>query len=109
MTDPSKAAMERAEKMISNGYIEEVARYIDTVDRVAREVKDALCNAVADDAKPWFHGALSTIMLPDEPDAKAVLMKALDETFGCSPALRSEHMLTALTAAGYTITKDERI
>jgi len=109
-SEPSKAAMERAEKLAGGRYWVEqrdaVARYIDTVDRVAREAMERAhrCGALDEDTE-----GLRTIMLPDEPDAKAVMASALPMSLLRDSKIRNaiiEDQIKALTAAGYTITKE---
>ena len=100
-SEPSKAAMERVDALFkewgSHGYRIGLARYIDTVDRVARETLQ-LVTDLEMDGGPVAEG-LRSLMLPDEPDAKAVLATVLGP-------LLVHKAVTALAAAGYTITKE---
>ena len=112
MTDPSKAAMERALELFNQAglraeedafdpmtNVRTFARYIDTVDRVAREAVEA---SIARGDLPQTRTGLVKLMLPDEPDAP---LDAIMRKKGVGQRVRSE-VLYALTAAGYTITKD---
>ncbi|CDO34090.1 hypothetical protein [Novosphingobium sp. KN65.2] len=108
MTTPSKAAIERANEYlggcfpVSNGAMRAFATYIDTVDRVAREVDSLIANGSFDTAR---HD-LKVLRLPDEPDP---LAKALEDTFGDGFGTEAyqDSLRTALTAAGLKIVKDE--
>ena len=55
------------------------AAKLEEIDRVVREVEDALANAVAEDAMPWFREKLRTLLLPEpKPDAVKVLAGKFD-------------------------------
>jgi len=114
-SEPSKAAMERAQSM--SGYmnasasfipVAAVARYIDTVDRVARDAETLIGDWGK--AGPVVAG-LRTIMLPDEPDAKLELRMALSKHLSAHDDIIAavDDQLTALAAAGYTITKEPTV
>jgi len=100
-SEPSKAAMERAAQVlgVSTRWDTDtqaaVARYIDTVDRVAQ----AAITRIAEDERVEAEVILTRLMLPDEPDALTILEDELGHVAGLAA-------YEALTAAGYTITKD---
>jgi len=105
-SEPSKAAMERAKELIGGGLtFSTFARYIDTVDRVAREVKAGIPGAIS------LHPLLHDLMLPDELDAKLELRMALSKHLSAHDDIIAavDDQLTALTAAGYTITKGAEV
>jgi len=119
MTEPSKAAMERVDTLLSvAGYDEDAfdlqtnvrafARYIDTVDRVAREAFQLITDAKLDGGA--VAEGLHTLMLPDEPDAKTVLRQIMRKMNQHQVILTSDkmaqHIESHLAAAGYTITKE---
>lgn len=118
-SEPSKAAMERAidatQELHGCGVpgaqstLSAFARYIDTVDRVAREVLGWAEYEVCGGLPPELT-ALRTIMLPDEPDADAVnpLIHEVGDLIRNDPSKPwFEHLKVA--AAGYTITKEPTV
>ncbi|GFM29292.1 hypothetical protein [Novosphingobium sp. PY1] len=112
--EPSKAAMERANELIreitpenvltchkvdpQNDYVDDAfCRYIDTVDRVAREAFE--------EADAFVRPLLKRLTLPDEPDPLAEALELTQVHFSSednAAALRA-----ALTAAGYEIVKKD--
>ena len=119
--EPSKAAIERANELIREitsenvltchkvnpqlDYVDDAfCRFIDTVDRVAREaskgVWDAYCPGTFLDEK------LGEIMLPDEPDP---LVEAIRKTADCGRYSAEEQaaiLRHELAAAGLKIVKE---
>lgn len=116
--EPSKAAMERA-CILSNeqdplanwkvdnfddgtfipGSMKALCYFIDTVDRVARDVL-MLCDPKSDKA----FILRTKLMLPDEPDP---LAKAMEEAFGHAAGMFfTDKLRAALTAAGLKIVKE---
>jgi len=92
-SEPSKAAMKRAGKLCEWGVptLTDIARYIDTVDRVARDAiaHIHLCGGLVGEIDP-----LRNLMLPDEPVAPLdVIMREK----GVGQQVRSE-VIATLTA-----------
>ncbi|SLK03632.1 hypothetical protein [Novosphingobium mathurense] len=126
MTQPSKAAMERANELIRKITPENVltchevnpqlnyvdgafCRFIDTVDRVAR---DCLENVKDVGGLPYTTHILQCLMLPDEPDPLEEFSNELAQRLDVSPLAAKQALQNLIdkgliTAAGYEIVKKD--
>lgn len=111
MTEPSKAAMERAKKICdgdgepgSGTVFSAFALELDRIDRVAREIEQALAGRHFTGDGYLRSVLLPSIMLPDEPDPLVEVCAAMG--LGASSTAAGE-LRAALEAAGIKIVKDE--